>query len=87
MKIDHNCWYQKDEKFANFKTGNYRRDEFTRYQKETGLDANSIMADPCFVNMSENNYQLDKNFPCINKGNPNFPFVANDKNVDIGALR
>jgi len=87
MKIDHNCWYQKDEKFANFKTGNYGKDEFTRYQKETGLDANSIMADPCFVNMSENNYQLDKNSPCINKGNPQFPFVANDKNVDMGALR
>lgn len=86
MKIDYNCWYQENKNFANFKTGNYKKEEFTKYKSKTGFDTNSIMANPRFINILKNNYQLNEDSPCIDKGNPSFTFVTDDKNVDMGAL-
>ncbi|MCD4697955.1 MAG: T9SS type A sorting domain-containing protein, partial [Bacteroidales bacterium] len=60
---------------------------------ETSQDLNSIAEDPLFVNLSENDFHLTENSPCIDAGDsinaPDFDFDGNPRpqgaGYDIGA--
>mgnify|MGYP006421534881 CR=1 FL=1 len=46
----------------------------------------SISADPGFVNLVHNDFHLSEDSPCINAGNPDFPFDPDGTRADIGAF-
>ncbi len=45
----------------------------------------NINADPLFVNPLNGNYNLQEESPCIDSGNPNFPFDPDNTIPDMGA--
>ena len=45
----------------------------------------NILADPLFIDVSEYNFNLQENSPCINAGNPELPLDPNNTISDIGA--
>ena len=45
----------------------------------------NIMADPKFISIADNDFNLKDTSPCINKGNPNSPLDPDGTRADIGA--
>ena len=93
LNLDYNCWYQISGDMINFQGNEYIMSQFSIYQSETSQDQNSITENPLFVNLSENNFHLTENSPCIDAGDstniPDFDFDENSRpqgtGYDIGA--
>ena len=61
--MDYNFWYQPKGVFAQFLNLLFAPEEFSEYQKQTGLDAHSILANPKFVDISKLDFRLAKDSP------------------------
>jgi arylsulfatase len=70
VHLDYNCYYQKNPKDALVQVVDavFRADGFRQYQRSTGKDAHSIVANPLFVDPSRRDYRLLPNSPCIRAG-------------------
>lgn len=99
--INYNCWYTPNNNSNNI-TINWGASSyfsFANYQIQTGMDANSIYADPMLTNsnVSSPDFHLDvATSPCIDAGDPSFVLGNNETDyygdtrivnfkVDVGA--
>ncbi len=98
--INYNCWYTPNNDSNNITVswGNYNYTTFSNYVAQTGMDANSIFADPQLTsnNVSSPDFHLLTRSLCIDKGDPAFTTATNETDyfggirvvnskVDIGA--
>jgi hypothetical protein len=61
--MTHNCWYQRGPVFMRLAGQSWSPAQFHEYQTATGLDAQSVMADPRFVNPGTHDFRLAKRSP------------------------
>ncbi|GHT63478.1 hypothetical protein AGMMS50239_19540 [Bacteroidia bacterium] len=68
VKLYNNLWYQPPgENFLFFEDGDkYKTEQFNTYLSEFGIETNSIMAEPEFVNPANRDYRLAPNSPGLN---------------------
>jgi len=67
--IDHNDYCQTTGNMLFLLGGKtYRPSDWSAYQKETGQDAHSLLADPQFVNPQTGDYRLKPTSPCLTMG-------------------
>ena len=73
---DYNIWYSRpdEEIYLEAKEKSYSQSDIRDkvWFAETGNDEHSIVADPLFVNLAENNFDLSPNSPAVDKGTPAF---------------
>lgn len=91
--LDNNLYYQSNGSLVTWLNGvDYGLEEFSKYQKDTGKDMHSFVADPLFINKDNRNYNIKNNSPCIDRGYDNG--MADDfdmqkrrsgNGIDIGA--
>jgi len=85
LKLDYNCWYQKNGALINFQGTPYSMIQFSTYQQTTGLDHNSKTDNPLFVNPNVYDFHVTENSPCLNAGDPDSPLDPDSTRADIGA--
>ncbi|MBI3500248.1 MAG: T9SS type A sorting domain-containing protein [Bacteroidetes bacterium] len=89
--INYNCWYTPNNNSNNITVnwGTNSYSAFSNYVSQTGMDANSIYADPSLINsnIASPDFHLDINTsPCIDNGD--FLFVAGVNETDyFGGVR
>ena len=67
--IDHNCYWQTtNDLLMKVNKRPYTVAEWREYQTENGQDANSLLADPQFVDAEQGNYRLAPNSPAKGRG-------------------
>lgn len=82
--IDYNCIFQPIGNVA-FLTGTYYS-SFALYKTATNWDLHSINSDPLFTNISNLDFSLASNSPCIDAGDPISSFDHDGTRADIGAF-
>lgn len=65
--MDYNCWYQPKGTLAwlEFLGLQFTHKQFEEYQRQVGLDAHSIFADPKFVNIDKLDFRLSDDSPAL----------------------
>jgi len=63
LTMDYNCWFQPGEILMLFRALTFTPAQFAEYQKQTGLDAHSIHADPKFVDADRLDFRLAPDSP------------------------
>lgn len=67
--IDHSCYWQTTGScLAKLNHRSYRPEEFADYQRETGQDAHSVVADPQFGDAARGDYRLNADSPVPGTG-------------------
>lgn len=91
--LDHNCWLQPTGTMLRFKGKSYTQAEFAAYQHDMGQEAHSLVANPKLVNVSQLDFHLLPDSPCIDRGidiglKTDFEChpLPQGKGPDIGAL-
>lgn len=66
ITLDRNCYFQPEPRdpLAWFNGRLYGVDEFEKYTRDSGKDANSFVADPCFVDEENRDFRLREDSPC-----------------------
>jgi len=69
LVLDHNCYHQTTGNMLFLLNGKpYSPADWSRYRKETGRDAHSLMTDPNFVQPESPEYRLQPTSPCPHMG-------------------
>ena len=68
LDMDHNCWWQPNGTLILWLKHTYGQGAFAEYQKATGMDAHSIVAEPQFVDPSRRDYRLREGSPARRMG-------------------
>jgi len=70
IKIDHNCYFQSvaTDEIVRIGKKKFLTTDFHSYQNFSGWDANSIFANPQFVNVQGANFSLQKGSPAAGMG-------------------
>ncbi|MGI6461907.1 MAG: choice-of-anchor Q domain-containing protein [Candidatus Hydrogenedentales bacterium] len=68
LAMDHNCWYQAEGVMAALSERSFTMAEFDAYRTLTGLEAQSIVAQPGFVNSETLDFRLARDSRCIDAG-------------------
>ncbi|MFA6561767.1 MAG: hypothetical protein WCV00_07635 [Verrucomicrobiia bacterium] len=63
LTMDHNCWFQSSGALILFLKNSFTPDQFAGFQKQSRLDAHSIVADPKFVNADQLDFRLAPDSP------------------------
>jgi len=66
LTMDYNCWFQPSGILMLFRALTFTPAQFAEYQKQTGMDAHSIHADPKFVDADRLDFRLAPNSPARN---------------------
>lgn len=96
-KVDYNLLYNSNGKLSNsWKWDGVTYNSWSKYKEATGNDANSIFANPMFVDLKNNDIQLRPQSPAINRGlnsiidKTSYDYAGKTRlrgpQVDIGAL-
>lgn len=98
--INYNCWYTPNNNSNNITInwGTNAYSSFANYVSQTGMDANSVYADPLLANanISSPDFHVLPGSPCVDAGEPNYVITLNETDyfgnsrisgteVDIGA--
>lgn len=106
LTLDYNAWHQTltdtliDIKWGDSTIQVYSMTQFSDYQSAYQQDVNSIVQNPVFVDINNEDYQLQYTSPCINRGTPdttgisvgNLDFFGNPRiqgnppRIDIGCF-
>lgn len=93
LTLDYNCWYQPSGLLINYQGTTYTSDHFSTYQIQKGKDNHSIQSDPKLIDVTNYNFRLLSNSPCINTGinigltaDYDGTAVPQGPGVDIGAF-
>ena len=78
--MERNCWFQPKGALVTFLKESFRPDQFADYQKRTGLDASSIVADPEFVAPGKLDFRLSADSPARTLGPTGGP-VGSEKRL------
>ncbi len=83
LQMDYNLFYSKSGNFELI-WDEEEYDSFEEFVEETGLNSNSIFADPLLVSssVSSPDFHLQENSPAINAGNPDFISDAAETDID-----
>ncbi|MBW1814021.1 MAG: hypothetical protein JRJ39_10245 [Deltaproteobacteria bacterium] len=68
LHMDNNCWYQRVGAMVLLKQRGYTMAQFSAYQSEEGMEANSIIANPLLVDAANGDLHLKKLSLCIDAG-------------------
>jgi hypothetical protein len=68
IRLDNNCWMQASGTMIRFKGKTYTQSQFAAYQRDTGQEAHSLVADPRLVDASQLDFHLRPKSPCIDAG-------------------
>jgi len=68
LRIDHNCWYQRDGAMVLLKDTAYEMSRFAAYQEQWNKEPNSIVAEPSFVDAAAIDFRLAAGSPCVDAG-------------------
>lgn len=84
LTIGNNCYHQPNggTLVEYFDGRKFTAEQFASYQKNTGKDTGSIIADPLFVDAAAMNFLLQENSPCITKGIGAFVAPVDDGDDD-----
>lgn len=63
LTMERNCWWQRDGVLIRFLKTSYAPGEFAGFQKQTGLEADSIVADPRFTDAGDLDFSLAGDSP------------------------
>jgi hypothetical protein len=63
LKMDRNCWFQPTGALVAFLRTTFTPAQFAEFQRQTGLDSRSIVADPKFVNPDRLDFRLADDSP------------------------
>ncbi|MBI5683865.1 MAG: right-handed parallel beta-helix repeat-containing protein [Verrucomicrobia bacterium] len=63
LTMDHNCWFQRGDVLMLFLKSSFSPAQFAEFQKQSKLDAHSIVADPKFVNADKLDFRLADDSP------------------------
>lgn len=63
LTLDHNCWHQAEGVLIQFLTNRWTPAQFVEYQRQTGLDAHSLVADPRFIKAETLDFRLAPDSP------------------------
>lgn len=69
-ECDYNCYWNPaaDPIMWHWDGTDYTKSQFATYQAASGMDANSIVADPLFVDFANRDFHLQSTSPCRNIG-------------------
>ncbi|HDZ68927.1 MAG TPA: hypothetical protein ENH43_00705 [Phycisphaerales bacterium] len=65
IMFNYNCWYQASGNMIDYGGTTYTMAQFPDYQANESQDANSIAANPVFVDLAGGDYRLQDSSPCI----------------------
>jgi hypothetical protein len=65
LTLDHNCWYQSQGTLILFLKTPWTSAQFGEYQKQTKLDAHSIVSDPKFTKAEALDFRLTPDSPAL----------------------
>jgi hypothetical protein len=63
LTMDRNCWFQPTGALVLFLKTRFMPDQFADYQRQTRMDAHSIVADPKFVGAASLDFRLSDDSP------------------------
>ena len=63
LTMDHNCWFQRGDVLMVFLKTPFAPGQLAEFQKQSKLDAHSIVADPKFVNADKLDFRLAPDSP------------------------
>lgn len=69
LTMDRNCWFQRGDVLMLFLKTLFAPDQFAEFQRQSKLDARSIVADPKFVNASKLDFHLVPDSPASKLAN------------------
>ena len=82
LAMDHNCWYQPQGTLVLFLKTPWTPAQFGEYQRQTKLDAHSIVADPKFVKPDALDFRLAPDSPALKLSTEGGPVGAQQRLVD-----
>ena len=68
LRIDNNCWYQREGDMIYLEERTYTMARFPAYQSAHGKEPNSITGDPLFADSENLDFHLTEHSPCIDAG-------------------
>ena len=71
--MDYNCWFQPQGPLLLWGDEKVGPEQFAAFQKQRGLDAHSLVADPKFVDPAQHDYRLAPGQPGRPPGRPGRP--------------
>ena len=63
LRMDRNCWYQPEGPMAQWGNEQVESERFPEFQRRRGMDGQSIVADPGFVDPGRRDYRLAAGSP------------------------
>lgn len=63
LTMDRNCWWQTGDVLMRFLETHFSPGQFRDYQRRTGLDAHSVLADPGFLDAGNLDFRLGQASP------------------------
>ena len=82
LTLANNLFFQKEKPIMRWLSKTYYAPaDFARYQSELGLDANSVMAEPLFINPAAHDYRLHPESPGAKLATDGGPVGARSQNV------
>ncbi len=76
LVLDRNCWFQSAGPMLLWQDKEVASADFLAFQRQRGLDGNSLVADPKFLNASHNDYRLAPDSPARGLANVGHPAGA-----------